>query len=120
MTWLFLLVFAQSRANIAVMCFLPTLFFMKNMVTSVNRPEVPLLEGFVSFWFYEVPHRQNLAAGVGLVAGSLIFCFLWSYFCWVCFLLCCVVLFAMLLVGVLHRLRIGKQNYKGKPHECKH
>jgi hypothetical protein len=26
----------------------------------------------------------------------------------------------MLLVGVLHRLRIGKQNYKGKPHECKH
>jgi hypothetical protein len=26
----------------------------------------------------------------------------------------------MLLVGVLHRLRIGKQNYKGKPHECTH
>lgn len=60
---------------------------MKNMVTSVNRPEVPLLEGVISFWFYEVPHRQNLAAGIGLVAGFLIFCFLWGYFCWVCFLL---------------------------------
>ena len=49
MTWLFLPVFAQSRANTTVMCFLPTLFLMKNMMTSVNRPGIPLLEVFVLF-----------------------------------------------------------------------